>query len=80
MRGDQAASELDPLADAGVKVRVIQEHRAEGAKLRRAAANPSISLWSISGSSPTKHGVLAFSFSCVFQRYAIGAVRPAPAT
>ena len=46
----------------------------------RAPSQPTSSLWSSSGSSCVKHGSFAFSLICVFQRYAIGVVRPAPIT
>ena len=40
--------------------------------------HPQISLWSISGSTPSKAAVSAFSFSCARQRTLTAAVSSAP--
>ena len=75
---DQAAGELDPLADARMQVGVVEEHGAEAAELGGSLPSDDLVVVEL-GELVGEAGVFAFSLIWVFQRYAIGEVSPAPA-
>ena len=60
---DQRGGQLDALPHARVLVDVLQEDRREAARASAASCQPTISLWSASGSSAANAGSFAFSLS-----------------
>jgi len=64
---DQLAREREALLGARMGVAIVEEDRTELAE-PSFPPQPTISLWSASGSSCAKAGISAFSFIWVFQR------------
>ena len=67
-RADQAARQLDPLADARMQVGVVEEDGAEAARARPRPPSRRSRCGRARAARAENAGIFAFSLSCVFQR------------
>ena len=70
---DQVRGQLDPLSHARMLLVVLEEDA-----VNVGWPQPQISLWSISGSTPSNAGLSAFSLTCERQRTLTALVSSAP--